>query len=302
MQTVRRKGEAVSYDLGVFYSERPHSDEDAGERYVALCSEENKEPWVEPSPRVAAFYQELIARFPDDGGERDPWSAGPLDRSAGHVIMSMPFGMADKIERFVIELAEKHGLVCFNPQGGNIVAAPPGIHVAGTEPTADDLEREMKGRNWAWIAFIDGVLKPRGFNRRRRIWRRDGPNIIAALEFDDAGDVREIWLYIWFKARGKIDPADVGPGRGRHIVQDLRDILPRKAQLGLSHVLEPMMYHAGLDPADPEKRPRWEVAFRALLEDHALPWFDKIEGSPRDYYGWGRFWRWLRSKSGGSRA
>ncbi len=292
----------MSYDLGVFYTERPHSNEDAGERYVALCSEKNKEPWVEPSPCVAAFCQELAARVPDEADPAAPWAAWPPARSEGHVIFNMRMSEAGKTEPVIVELAEKHGLVCFNPQGGNIVTAPPGIHVTETEPTAEGLERETKGLNWTWIAFIDSALKPHGFNRRRRIWHRDGPNTIAALELDDASDVREIWLYIWFKARGRIDPAEVGPGRGRHIVQDLRDILPRKAQWGLSHVLEPMMYHAGLDPADPEKRPQWEVTFRALLEDHALTWFDEIEANPRDYYGWGRFLKWLRSKFGGGRA
>jgi hypothetical protein len=31
----------MSYDLGVFHTVRPHSNEDVGERYVALCSEAN---------------------------------------------------------------------------------------------------------------------------------------------------------------------------------------------------------------------------------------------------------------------
>ena len=40
----------MSVDLGVLYTKRPHSDEEAGERYVALCTEKNKKPWLEPSP------------------------------------------------------------------------------------------------------------------------------------------------------------------------------------------------------------------------------------------------------------
>lgn len=289
----------MSYDLGVFYTERAHSNEDAGERYVALCSEENKEPWVEPSPRVAAFYQELVARFPDDGGERDPWSAGPLDRSAGHVIMSMPFGKADEIEPFVTELAEKHGLVCFNPQGGDIVTAPPGIHVAETEPTADDLEREKKGPDWAYIEFIDRISAPHGFQGQRRIWRRDRPNTIAALELDATDGERDIWLFIWFKAKGHREPIEVGPGKSRHIYHKLWDILPeRRQQLRLSQVMRQGMY-ASLDPSNPDQRPEWESAFRELIEEFVLPWFDEIEANPRDYYGWGRFWKWLRSKFGG---
>lgn len=53
----------MSYDLGVWYSELPLDDDQAGELYVKLC-EERCVP-TEENPATLAFYQELCARYPE---------------------------------------------------------------------------------------------------------------------------------------------------------------------------------------------------------------------------------------------
>lgn len=127
----------MSFDLGVFFTEKPHSDDDARDRYVACCEEDDLSPWVVPNPKVAAFLKDLTARYPDikDMPEQNvdacPWAAS-LDVSRGHVLMPMVHSWAERMYPFILGLAEKHGLVCFDPQEGMIVAAPPGIHVEET--------------------------------------------------------------------------------------------------------------------------------------------------------------------------
>jgi len=119
----------MSYDLGVFYTERPLTDEQAGERYTAYCEEQDLGPFIEPSPRVAAFVRELTDDYPqiDDVPEEDleacPWSIA-FDISEGHVLMSMTYFWAPDMSDVITGLADKHGLVCFNPQSGKILTAP----------------------------------------------------------------------------------------------------------------------------------------------------------------------------------
>jgi hypothetical protein len=124
----------MSFDLGVFYTTRPHTDADAVKRYVAYCEEDDLSPYIEASPTVAAFLSELTAQYPqiDDVPEEElescPWSVA-FDVSEGHVLMPIVWSAAEKMYPIIAELAEKHGLVCVDPQSKTIVTAPPGIRV-----------------------------------------------------------------------------------------------------------------------------------------------------------------------------
>jgi len=48
----------MSFDLGVWYSEHPLTNEEAGDLYARLCEEGPILPCENPA--VAAFYEELI--------------------------------------------------------------------------------------------------------------------------------------------------------------------------------------------------------------------------------------------------
>ncbi|MGH2400968.1 MAG: hypothetical protein ACRDF6_14120 [bacterium] len=80
---------------------------------------------VEPDPAVGAFYSELTRQYPeiDDVPDEEvddcPWNC-EFDRSPGHLIMPCGCPEADRMRQLVELLAQKHGLVVYNPQEGRI--------------------------------------------------------------------------------------------------------------------------------------------------------------------------------------
>ena len=124
----------MSMDIGVFYTERPHTDQDALNRYIAFCEADDLTPYIEASPTVASFLEELTATYPqiDDIPEDElddcPWSCA-FDVSDGHVLMSMVSSKYEETALLVVQLAHKHGLVCIDPISGTILSAPDGVHL-----------------------------------------------------------------------------------------------------------------------------------------------------------------------------
>jgi hypothetical protein len=111
----------MSFDLAVWLCPIPITSDDAGIIYVALCKEYIIESLVKPSDSVARFISELTARYPqpDDlsGDEFDtcPWSCA-FDFSECYCIMNIGWPFVDDIVPYVIELALRHNLVCYDPQ------------------------------------------------------------------------------------------------------------------------------------------------------------------------------------------
>ncbi|WP_239084112.1 hypothetical protein [Asanoa ishikariensis] len=74
----------------------------------------------DPDPRIAAFYEDLRAGFSDDpayDGD-SPWVTTPLVVGVDHVAMSIVHSpVGDDAVDVVLQLAEKHGLVVYDPQG-----------------------------------------------------------------------------------------------------------------------------------------------------------------------------------------
>ena len=119
----------MSFDLGVFFTSRSHTDAEAVQRYLAYCEEDDLSAYVEASPAVDAFLRELTAELPqiDDWPEESiddcPWSCA-FDVSEGHVLMPMVWSASDTLPTKIVALAEKHGLVCVDPQAERILTAP----------------------------------------------------------------------------------------------------------------------------------------------------------------------------------
>ena len=116
----------MSFDLGVWHTPHRLSDQEAASLYVALC--DSQRDGVTPHPAVDAFYAELTVRYPEidtvpddliDDLDHCPWSCA-LDVSPGHVLMPCVWSQAETVERFVRQLARKHGLAVFNPQEGRV--------------------------------------------------------------------------------------------------------------------------------------------------------------------------------------
>jgi hypothetical protein len=112
----------VSYDLAVWDGELPESDAAAEEVFQQLYRELVKDVEAQaPTPAITAYVEALLERWPDigeDGGDDSPWSDGPLigNASGPLVYFGMVFSMADEASSFAAELAQEHGLVCYDPQ------------------------------------------------------------------------------------------------------------------------------------------------------------------------------------------
>jgi hypothetical protein len=118
----------MSYDLGVWFLHKPMTNDEATKLYVGLCKREVED--VAPHPSVEAFYRELTAKHPEidtipedrlDDHDYCPWSCA-LDHSAGHVIISCVWSKAEYVNKFVKELARKHGLAVYDPQSSKLIS------------------------------------------------------------------------------------------------------------------------------------------------------------------------------------
>lgn len=130
----------MSCDFAVWFPDRRLSNQEAAARYSSLCDGDTS--GVSAHPAVDAFYAELTARYPEidtvpderiDDHDFCPWSCA-LDRSSGHVVMSCVWSQAGNVERFVRELARKHGLAVFDPQSGKIHAPDEPLPKEGSRP------------------------------------------------------------------------------------------------------------------------------------------------------------------------
>lgn len=295
----------MSFDLGVFYTEKPHSDDDAGERYVAYCQEDNLSPWVEHSPKVAAFLKELTAQYPDinespeQNVDESPWAAG-FDVSEGHVLMPMAFSWAKRMYPVIVGLAEKHGLVCFDPQEGRIVTAPFGIHMEETEQPPVVVPDDPKNPAKPLADTLKDMLKPLGFERKGRYWRKDADKAVIALEAYNEDGIYQVWFYAWFKELGDVDPAKVKSSGEYHLFRELiSDFIPERPRFRLLRA-----FHSGDDYSDSvsrlydagtaqeilsyyEPREPLTAAWRAaalwqVMEEHVLPFFERIEAGEHE--------------------
>lgn len=288
----------MSFDLGVFYTKRPHSDEDAGERYAAYCDGGDLAPWIEPSPKVAKFLKDLTGSYPqiDDVKKKAiddcPWSCA-FDVSKGHVLMPMVWSRADEMAPIIVKLAKKHGLVCFNPQQGKIVAAPSGIRVEARETTSQDIQRDKKKPEAPFAALLDEILEPRGFLRHRHRWQKNGKKSIVTFELGNDSGIVEVSFCCWFKALGRNEVSKVRRRGEFHLLHDLtKGFLPRPLTFRLMRA-----FHLDIDYADfaaqayagDEEvakcfKPRRPLTMnlrlntlREAMELHVLPFVERVE-------------------------
>jgi hypothetical protein len=125
----------VSFELAVWYESAPITVAAADEKYGALCLRDGR-PGVVPRPEVAAFYRELVGRYPElesltdeEAERRSPWAA-ELGVAEHSVLMSVLWRYSGQLLGVVRELAARHGLVCYDVQE-QWVHHPPGLR---TEP------------------------------------------------------------------------------------------------------------------------------------------------------------------------
>jgi hypothetical protein len=115
----------MSFDLGVWYSQKRIPNEEAAELYARLCDGDTS--GVVPHPAIDAFYAELTSKHPeiDTATEEKidddcPWSC-KLDHSSSHVITSCVWPKATYVYELVRDLARNHGLVLYDPQSEEVI-------------------------------------------------------------------------------------------------------------------------------------------------------------------------------------
>ena len=101
--------------------DRPLDDRQAGLTYDELYERyvESDDVVVTPAPRIVAYVEALVARYPDDVDSGVVWASPPVvEEASGPIVyLLMSYGKAEEVSEYAAALARKHGLVCFDPQG-----------------------------------------------------------------------------------------------------------------------------------------------------------------------------------------
>ncbi|MER6687257.1 hypothetical protein [Streptomyces olivaceoviridis] len=109
----------MSYDLAVWDGDRPLDDGQAGSTYDEFFERylESDDVVVPPVPRIVAYVEALVARYPDAEGS-GVWASPPVieEASGPMVYLLMSYGRAEEVSEYASALAREHGLVCFDPQ------------------------------------------------------------------------------------------------------------------------------------------------------------------------------------------
>lgn len=142
----------MSFDLYVWKGPVVATGEEAGELVRRSFTE--GDVVFEPSPDVLRFYEELTERYPPlesfpeaqlvAGTAVTYWSDSP-ERSNRVVSMSLQWRVPDGVVEYIGDLATKHGLILFDPQG-------PDVHRPGVPD-----ERTPFGAQGAIQATIAGL-------------------------------------------------------------------------------------------------------------------------------------------------
>lgn len=174
----KRGFQPVTFDLYLWASPSPVTADQAD----AICQRlaEGDQSVTTPSPRLLEFASELMARYPrlEDAAspEDSPWSMSP-DVTPERVILCMSFSQAPQTSTGILELASRHSLVCYDPQGGQVhhpaQATSDGLlrlescdagRTVG--PSAGEIERQVRrlsSANWyAWLEREEGIYVQAG--------------------------------------------------------------------------------------------------------------------------------------------
>ena len=105
--------------LGAWLSKSAISDKDAARQYAALLEgKQVSKPWDAAVYRFLTQLTELypdIETLPEDKADDSPWACS-LEVSDAHVIMALRLDRYASVFPAIIQLANHHGLVCFDPQ------------------------------------------------------------------------------------------------------------------------------------------------------------------------------------------
>lgn len=162
----------MSFDLGVWHERAGITSAQASARYDQLLGAVNPVTPDEAHPQVEAFHRDLTARWPnlddvpDDDVDSSPWSAGITVLREG-VVLTIAWSRAEEVAAVVLGLADKHGLVAYDPQGGTVqhpqvLRAAPGLALSTSDgslhgdPDVATVERVVRAlASDDWFAVLE---------------------------------------------------------------------------------------------------------------------------------------------------
>lgn len=110
----------MSYDLAVWDGDRPIDDRRASVTYDELYARylESDHVAVPPTPRIVAYVEALVTRYPDTADHRVVWASPPVaEEASGPIVyLLLTYDDAEEVSGYAAALALEHGLVCFDPQ------------------------------------------------------------------------------------------------------------------------------------------------------------------------------------------
>jgi hypothetical protein len=119
-ETVACDDVPVSFDLAVWDGDRPSDNRAASSMYDDLYERylESDDVVVPRTPRIVAYVEALVSRYPDDVDRSVVWASPPvIDEASGPIVyLLMSYSKAEEVSEYAAALAREHGLVCFDPQ------------------------------------------------------------------------------------------------------------------------------------------------------------------------------------------
>ncbi|MFD8228758.1 hypothetical protein ACFV16_31995 [Streptomyces massasporeus] len=91
----------MSYDLAVWDGDRPFDNRAASSMYGELYKRylDSDDVVVPPAPRIVAYVEALVARFPDDVARSVVWASPPVvEEASGPIVhLSMSYSKAEEV-------------------------------------------------------------------------------------------------------------------------------------------------------------------------------------------------------------
>ncbi|MEU1472817.1 hypothetical protein ABZ434_31955 [Streptomyces sp. NPDC005761] len=113
--TMRQRATTLLWD-----GDRSLDNHRAGSTYEELYARflESDDVVVPPAPRITAYVEAVIARYPDDVHRSAVWASPPVnDEASGPIVyLLISFGEAEDVSEYAASPAREHGLICFDPQ------------------------------------------------------------------------------------------------------------------------------------------------------------------------------------------
>lgn len=131
----------MGFDLAVWDADRPPRLAEAREHHDRLAR--NQDQATAPSPRIDAFADECRRRWPD--GQDDGDAPFTLRRTAAGLLAEIRQDEATALFGAWAEMAERHGVVLYDPQSG-VVLIPSRLSFNAQPPPSAGRRPKLTGR------------------------------------------------------------------------------------------------------------------------------------------------------------